>query len=290
MNRSVYDPSQEDDANVDNHTPSAVQKEEEKEMSFLDHLEELRWHLMRAIISIFVFALIAFLNPQIVFGTIILGPSEVTFATYQWLCQLSELVQLKVLCIEKLSFVIQNRKLPGQFAMHLVSSGVIGLVCAFPYAFWEIWRFIKPGLYPNEIKASRGATFFVSLLFITGVLFGYYIVSPLAINFLSNYQVDPSIINEIDLSSYVSTLIMMVLACGLIFQLPMVVYFLSKAGIVTPELMKQYRKHALVVILIVSAIITPPDPITQLFIAFPVFMLYQASIHIAKVVQRASSI
>jgi len=170
-----------------------------------------------------------------------------------------------------------------------MASIVIGLVCAFPYAFWEIWRFVKPGLYPEEVKVSRGATFYVTMLFLTGVFFGYYVVSPLAINFLSNYQVDPSVINEFDITSYVSTLAMMVLACGLMFQLPVVVYFLAKVGIVTPALMRTYRKHALVVILIVSAVITPPDPITQIFVSLPIFGLYQISIYIAAAIEKKNA-
>jgi sec-independent protein translocase protein TatC len=173
--------------------------------------------------------------------------------------------------------------------MHILASVIIGLVLAFPYAFWEIWRFVKPGLYETEQQVTRGATFFVTLLFLTGVLFGYYVLSPLAINFLTSYQVDPSILNEIDLTSYVSTIAMMVLACGLMFQLPMVVYFLSKVGVVTPELMIEYRKHAFVVILIVGAVITPPDPITQIFVATPIFFLYQGSILISARVHRRAA-
>ncbi|MEM1136836.1 MAG: twin-arginine translocase subunit TatC [Bacteroidota bacterium] len=252
--------------------------EEGNEMSFLDHLEELRWHLIRAVASIFVFSVIALLSKSIVFGTIIFGPTKLDFPTYTLLCKVSELINSDVLCIDKISFIVQNRQMTGQFTMHILASVIIGLVLAFPYAFWEIWRFVKPGLYDNEQKVTRGATFFVTLLFLSGVFFGYFILSPLAINFLTNYQVDPSILNEIDLTSYVSTIAMMVLACGLMFQLPMVVYFLSKVGVVTPELMKEYRKHAFIVILVVSAVITPPDPVTQVFIALPIFFLYQGSI------------
>ncbi|MDW7695215.1 twin-arginine translocase subunit TatC [Flammeovirgaceae bacterium SG7u.111] len=254
---------------------------EEQEMSFLDHLEELRWHLMRAVASIAVFAIAAFLAKSFVFETLILGPSKTTFWTYRMMCKFSDYIGTDALCIDYLPFEVQNRTLTGQFTMHILASFVIGLVCAFPYAFWEMWRFVKPGLYETEQKVSRGATFFVSLLFTTGILFGYFIVSPLAINFLSNYQVDPSILNEIDLSSYVQTLVMIVLACGVMFQLPIVIFFLSKAGLVTPKFLKQYRKHAAVIILVVSAIITPPDPITQIFVSFPIFMLYEAGILIS---------
>ncbi len=276
-------------------TPIPYQPEENasetpEEMSFLDHLEELRWHLIRAFLSVFVFAIAAFIGKSFVFNVIIFGPSRTDFLTYELLCKLSGLLSLEALCIDTLPFTVQSRTMTGQFSMHIMASIVIGVVCAFPYAFWEIWRFVRPGLYDNEVRTSRGATFFVSLLFLTGVFFGYYIVSPLAINFLSNYQVDPSIINEFDITSYVSTLAMIVLACGLMFQLPMVVYFLSSVGIVTPALMRTYRKHAIVVILIVSAIITPPDPVTQLFVSFPIFILYQLSIYIAVVIEKKNKI
>lgn len=255
-------------------------------MSFLDHLEELRWHLIRSIASIMVFAIVAFLSKDLIWDTIILGPSKPDFWTYRAICELSKKVGSEVLCIDELPFIIQSRQMTGQFTMHILSSVVIGLLCAFPYAFWEMWRFIKPGLYEKEQSLSRGATFFVSLLFLSGVLFGYFLVAPLAINFLGNYQVADSILNEFDIISYVTTVATLVLACGLMFQLPIVVFFLTKAGLVTPELMRTYRRHAIVIILVVSAIITPPDVISQILIAFPLVFLYQISIFISKMVLR----
>lgn len=254
---------------------------EQQEMSFLDHLEELRWHVLRGVASIFIFSVIAFIAKSFVFNVIILGPSRLDFPTYTWLCELSHYLDTEALCIKSLPFTIQSRTMTGQFAMHIMSSIVIGLIFAFPYTFWEVWRFVKPGLYQNEQSATTGATFFVSLLFITGVLFGYYVVSPLAINFLSNYQIDESVLNEFDISSYISTLSMIVLSGGVMFQLPMVVFFLSKSDLVTPDSMKDYRRHAIVIILIVSAIITPPDPITQILIAGPIVILYEISIYIS---------
>ncbi|PWJ36124.1 twin-arginine translocase subunit TatC [Sediminitomix flava] len=253
---------------------------EETEMGFLDHLEELRWHIMRAVFSIGIFAIIAFVNGSFIFKHIILAPGRVDFITYKMLCQLSNAIGSDILCIESLPFTIQNRAMTGQFSMHIMASAIIGLVFAFPYAFWEIWRFVRPGLHRHEQKATRGATFFVTVLFMMGVSFGYFIVSPLAINFLTNYQIDASILNEIDLTSYVSTLAMIVLACGVLFQLPIVVFFLAKAGLVTPSFMRTYRKHALVMILVISAIITPPDPVTQMFVALPITILYEFSIRL----------
>jgi len=261
-------------------------EDEEQEMTFLDHLEELRWHLIRSLIAIMVFAIAAFAAKTLVFHTIILGPSRVDFWTYEALCRLSEMLKSPALCIDELPFIIQSRQMTGQFSMHVTSSFVIGIICAFPYAFWEIWRFVKPGLYPKERKAARGATFYVSLLFLMGVFFGYFIVTPISINFLSNYRLDPSIMTEFDIISYVSTVITLILACGILFQLPIVVFFLTKAGLVTPELLKTYRRHAIIVILILGAMLTPPDPFSQILIAIPLLGLYEVSIFISRRVTR----
>ena len=266
------------------------QIEDEVEMSFLDHLEELRWHLVRSLAAIMIFAVAAFLAKTLVFHTILLGPSRVDFWTYEMLCKLSDILQSKALCIDELPFIIQSRKMTGQFSMHVTSSFVIGIICAFPYAFWEVWRFIKPGLYPKERKAARGATFFVSLLFLMGVTFGYFIVTPISINFLSNYQLDPTILNEFDIISYISTVITLVLACGILFQLPIVVYFLTKAGLITPQILRSYRRHAIIVILILGAMLTPPDPFSQILIAIPLLGLYQVSIFIsARVIRKEAT-
>lgn len=259
---------------------------EEREMSFLEHLEELRWHIIRSMIAIFVFAIAAFVFRNFIFTNIIFAPSRIEFFTYQMLCRLSDLTGSDVLCIQELPFIIQSRQMTGQFTMAITVSAVLGLVVSFPYVFWEFWSFISPGLYSKERKLSRGAVFFVSLLFTMGILFGYYIVSPLSINFLSNFRLDESVANEFDIISYVNTITMLILACGILFQLPIVVLFLTKAGIATPELMKQYRRHSIVVILVLSAILTPPDPMSQILIALPLVLLYQVSIYISKVVIR----
>jgi sec-independent protein translocase protein TatC len=258
------------------------EEEDENGMSFLDHLEQLRWHLLRSISAILIFMVLAFLSKGFVFGQVILGPSKVDFVTYRMLCKLSELFYLPALCIEKLPFIIQSRQMTGQFSMHITSSLVVGLIAAFPYVFWEIWRFISPGLYARERNAARGAVFFVSLLFFMGASFGYFILSPLSINFLSNYQLDPTIANEFDITSYVSTLSMLVLASAVMFQLPVVIYFLTQAGLVSSAMLKAYRRHSIVVILVLSAVITPPDVISQILIAMPILVLYEAGIIIAK--------
>ncbi len=258
------------------------EEEEEQGLSFLDHLEQLRWHLLRSTAAILVFTVAAFLAKSIVFGIVILGPSKVDFVTYRLLCDLSAMLSVPALCIDTLPFTIQSRQMTGQFSMHLTSSMVVGLIAAFPYLFWEVWRFISPGLYSQERNAARGAVFFVSLLFFAGAAFGYFILAPLSINFLSNYQVDPSILNEFDISSYISTLVMLVLASAIMFQLPVVIYFLSMSGLVSAAMLRSYRRHAIVVILIIAAVITPPDIISQVLIAMPILVLYEAGIMIAK--------
>lgn len=258
------------------------EEEEEEGMSFLDHLEQLRWHLLRAIAAIMIFSVTAFLAKSIVFGKVILGPSKVDFFTYRMFCKLSDYLGVKALCIDELPFILQSRQMTGQFSMHMTSSLVVGLIVSFPYVFWEFWRFISPGLYDQERNAARGAVFFVSLLFFMGAAFGYFLLAPLSINFLSNYQLDVSISNEFDITSYISTLAMLVLASAVMFQLPVVIYFLSRSGLVNSAMLKAYRRHAIVVILILSAVITPPDVISQILIAMPILVLYETGIIIAK--------
>ena len=259
---------------------------QEAEMTFLEHLEELRWHLIRSVIAIVVFAILIFLAKDFVWGQIILAPSRTDFWTYEMLCKAGEWLNRQALCIDELPFIIQSRKMTGQFTTHITTSALLGLIISFPYVFWEIWSFIAPGLYTTERRNTRGAVFYVSFLFLLGVLFGYYIISPLSVNFLSHYNVDPSILNEFELTNYVSTISMIVLSSAILFQLPMVVYVLTKAGLVTPEGMKVYRRHAIVVILILGALLTPPDPISQILIAIPLFGLYEVSIYISSSVLR----
>ena len=173
--------------------------------------------------------------------------------------------------------------------MHMTASFVGGFIIAFPYVFFEMWRFIAPGLYSKERNVSRGAVFFVSLLFIMGVSFGYWIVTPVAINFFANYSVYGAVQNQFDITNYVSTVMILVLGSGLLFQLPIVTFFLSKVGLVTPALMRKYRKHSIVVIFILAAMITPPDPFTMIFVGVPLIGLYQISIVISgSVIRRAA--
>ncbi len=261
--------------------------DEGQEMTFLEHLEELRWHIIRAVGSIIVFAILAWIYREWIFGKVILGPSKTDFWTYRMLCKLGEKVGAEGLCVDGINFKLQNIEVGGQFTMALTTSAIVGLLFAFPYAFWEIWRFIKPGLKLTEKRAARGAVFYVTFLFFTGVLFGYYVVTPLAVNFLANFTLDPSIVNEFNIVSYISTIATLTLACGVAFQLPVVVFVLSKAGILTPAFMKEYRRHSIIVILIVAAIITPsPDIYSQILVAMPLTLLYEVGIFVSARVQR----
>ncbi|MHA8066073.1 twin-arginine translocase subunit TatC [Aquirufa sp. ROCK2-A2] len=249
------------------------------EMSFMDHLEELRWHIIRSLIAVVTFTVAAWIFRNEIFGIIIMGPTKVDFWTNQALCHIAEMTGMTSLCMEKADFILQSREVSGQFMMALTQSIIVGLIFGFPYLFFEIWRFIKPGLKNKELKAARGAVFWVSLLFFTGVSFGYFIVAPMAINFLANFKLDPSIQNQFDINDYISLLSMLTLACGITFQLPMIAFVLSQVGILTPSFMREYRKHALIVILLLAAVITPsPDMISQLLVAIPLFGLYEISI------------
>ncbi len=260
---------------------------EEKEMSFIDHLEELRWHIIRSVGSILIFTIGAWIFRNEIFGNIVLGPTKPSFFTNKLLCQLAEMTAIDSLCFEQAEFILQSREVSGQFMMALTQSIIVGLVFAFPYTFFEVWRFIKPGLKKKEINAARGSVFWVSLLFFIGVSFGYFLVAPMAINFLANFKLDPSIQNQFDIHDYISLLAMMTLACGITFQLPMISFVLSQVGILTPAFMREYRKHALVVILILAAIITPsPDMISQILVAFPLLGLYEISIWVSRRVEK----
>jgi len=257
------------------------------EMSFIEHLEELRWHVIRAVGAILIFTIAAFVYIEEIYDKIILGPSKPDFWTYRMLCKLAAFTGAEGLCIDKLDFELQSREMAGQFTMALLSSVIIGLLFAFPYAFWEVWRFIKPGLKPSERRISRGAVFYVTFLFLSGVLFGYYIVSPLAINFLANFKLDPSIKNQFDITSYIGLISVLTLACGLTFQLPVVAFILSRIGFLNPRFMREYRKHAFVVILILAAVITPsPDVLSQVLVALPLTLLYEVSILVSAWVER----
>jgi sec-independent protein translocase protein TatC len=204
------------------------------------------------------------------------------------MCSLGELVGMtETLCVKELPFIVQSRNMTGQFMMSITGSFVIGLIVAFPYVIWELWSFIRPGLETKERKFSKGAVVAISFLFLLGVLFGYYLLCPVTIWFLSTYSISPLIRNEFDITSYVSTTSSLVLGCGILFQFPVIIYFLTKVGLVTPQLMRQYRKHSIVVILVLGAIITPSaDPFSLTVISLPLYLLFEISIFTSALVLR----
>ncbi len=259
----------------------------EKEMSFLDHLEELRWHLIRSTLAIVVFATIAFLAKEFIFDVLIFGPKQADFPTYKLLCKVAQTIGFKdSFCFTELPFRIQSRTMGGQFSAHIWTSITAGFIVAFPYIIYEFWSFLSPGLRSKERKSAKGFIFISSILFFIGVLFGYYVVTPLSINFLGTYQVSGQVHNDFDLSSYIGLVRASVIASGLIFELPIIIYILTKIGIVTPEYLRKYRKFAMVIVLILSAIITPPDIASQIIVSVPIIILYELSIFISRAVIR----
>jgi sec-independent protein translocase protein TatC len=259
---------------------------DEKEMSFLDHLEELRWHLIRSLIAAVIFTIIAFVSARWIFENIVFAPARPDFPTFKVLCKIGNALNYEGLCITDIPFKVQSRNMTGQFTMHIMASFIIGIMIAFPYICWEIWRFVKPGLQIKERKYSRGAVAAVSVLFFFGVMFGFYVIAPWMVYFLANYSISEMVVNEFDITSYVSTVVMLVFGSGLLFQLPVVIYFLTKVGIVTPQFLRKYRKHSIIVILIVAAIVTPPDPLSQMLITIPLYLLFEVSILISAAVAR----
>lgn len=258
----------------------------EKEMSFLDHLEELRWHVIRSLIAIVVFMIIAFIQVKWIFNNIILAPAHADFPTWRALCKLGHAIGNPDLCIGDIPLELQSRYMTGQFTITIVAAFVIGLILAFPYVAWEIWRFIRPGLHNRERKNSSGAIGAITALFASGISFGYFVIAPLMVYVMVNYRISDMIVNQFDVTSYVSTVVTLVFGSGLLFQLPVVIYFLSKMGLVTPAFLRAYRKHSVVVILIIAAIITPPDPLSQILISIPLYLLFEISIIISAYVER----
>ncbi|OQY04433.1 MAG: twin arginine-targeting protein translocase TatC [Bacteroidetes bacterium 4572_117] len=258
------------------------EEQNSSEMGFLDHLEVLRWNLIRSFLAILIFAIAAFIFREFIFDTIILAPKTPEFFTNRMLCEFGTYINVKTLCINSSPFQIININMAGQFSTHIMVSLVAGFLIAFPYVFWEVWSFIRPALYSNEKQHARGAVLFSSLLFFIGVLFGYYLIVPLSVHFLGGYNVSNQVLNQINLGSYISTITSIVLAAGIVFELPIIIYFLSKAGLITPVTLRTYRKHSLVVILALSAIITPPDVFSQILVALPLVILYEIGIKISK--------
>ncbi|MEM6964263.1 MAG: twin-arginine translocase subunit TatC [Bacteroidota bacterium] len=248
---------------------------DEAEMSFLDHLEALRWHLVRSVVAVVVITVVVFTAKDYLMFVLNWVQKD-DFPTYRFFCWMSEAT-----CFSPPAFTMDVKAMPEAFLTHIRASVIFALILAFPYIFWEIWRFVKPALHKNELKAARGIVFSCSTLFLSGVLFGYFVICPFAVTFLANYDFLGAEF-EPNLSDYVSSIIIFTFPTGLVFQLPVVVYFLSKVGLMTPEFLKTYRRHSMIIILVLAAIVTPPDVVTQFLIGIPLFGLYEASIIISR--------
>lgn len=260
----------------------------EAEMSFFDHFDALRWHLIRAVIVIGTFTVLAFSYYDILFDGIIMAPKRADFWTYRMMCELAQKFNLgDGFCIKDIPFNIINTEMAGQFTLQMNSALLSGVTLGVPYLLWELWRFIKPGLHLKEQKSARGFVLYASLLFFSGVLFGYFIITPLSINFLANYQVSVEIQNQIAIDSYLSTVATLTLGSGLVFELPIVIYILSKMGLMTPTFMRKHRRYAIVLNMIIAAIVTPtPDILTMMTVCLPLLLLYEASIFVSAAVDK----
>jgi sec-independent protein translocase protein TatC len=258
----------------------------EKEMTFWEHLEELRGMLIRSVLAIVILGVAAFIKRDFIFDEIVLAPTSSDFFTNRLLCRLGEFLSIKSLCMDDFSLKLVNINMSGQFITHLYVSIVAAIVVAFPYLIHEVWRFIRPALLPKEKKYSRGAVIVSSLLFLIGILFSYFLIVPLTINFFGSYQVSADVPNTIALGSYISTVVSVTIACGIVFELPIFVYFFSKVGIITPAFLKRNRKYTLIILLTVAAIITPPDVFSQILVTLPLMLLYELSIMVSANVQR----
>ena len=252
-------------------------------MSFLGHLEALRWHLVRSVGVVMVLAVTLFWFKEFLFDTVLLAPKNPDFITYRALCFLAHKLHLSDdLCVHEINFILISTNISAQFTTHMWAAFIGGVVVGFPYVVFELWRFIKPALHENEQRYAKGIVFYTSFLFLTGVLFGYYVITPMSVNFLGTYQVSEAVKNNITLDSFISIVTTMTVITGVVFEMPIVVYFLSKIGILTPKFMRTYRKHAIVAILILAAIITPTSDVTTLTLVFiPLYFLYEVSIFVS---------
>lgn len=266
---------------------------QKNEMSFLDHLEALRWHIIRSLVVVAILGVWAFFNNDFVFDVVLFGPKRADFITYRWLCELSQwahihlpnLVDANTLCIGQNFPKLQNLDMSGQFMAHMTISFIAGIILGFPYIIWELWRFIKPALTDRERKYATGFIALTSILFLSGVLFSYFLVAPLSVNFFLTYQVSAEIETVPQLSSYMSIMTTLTLGCGIVFELPLLMYFLGKLGLISASFLRTYRKHAIIVILIIAAIITPPDVFSQILVTGPLLLLYEISIYVVKAVE-----
>lgn len=250
----------------------------EATMNVMDHIEALRWHIVRSLIAILIGSIFIFVNIDFVFDEIILGPAKSDFISYRWLCSFGALIHVDALCLGDVDIAFQNTQLSGQFMISFSVSFMLGFIIAFPYVFWEIWRFVKPALKQNELKFAKGIVFWSSMLFFLGVGFAYFLIAPFTINFFANYQLSPQFKNIITIDNYYDTMSGLILGLGIVFELPILVYFLTRVGVLTPKFMRDKRRFAIVIIMVVSAVITPPDWFSIFLVAVPLVFLYETSI------------
>lgn len=250
-------------------------------MAFTDHIEALRWHLIRSLIAVVVAATAIFVKIEWIFDHIILGPAHDDFIAYRWFCELADVTHLHSLCLGTIHLKFQNTELAGQFLMSISVSAMLGFIVAFPYILWELWKFIKPALRPTEVRYAKGLVFWCTLLFFIGVTFSYYIVVPYTINFFGNYQLSPTFQNIITMDNYYETMSDLIMGMGIVFELPIVVYFLSRIGILTPKIMRTQRRYAILILLVLSEVITPPDMFSCFLVFIPLYVLYELSVAIS---------
>jgi sec-independent protein translocase protein TatC len=260
---------------------------EQGEMSFIDHLEELRWHVIRALIAVIIGSVIVLSNITFVVNQIFMGPAHNNFITYKWLCSLGEWMKVDQLCLENFSIKFQSNAMTEQFLTTFTVGFTGGFILAFPYVFWEIWRFVSPALSDKEKRGTNGAIAWISVLFFLGVAFGYFILTPFMVNFYSNYSLSPLIEFKPTISDYFENLIYLTVGVGLLFQLPVVVMLLTRVGILTPKTLRNIRRYAFVVIIILAAIITPStDPFSLALVTIPLYGLYEFSIFLSMRIHR----
>ncbi|WP_333879416.1 twin-arginine translocase subunit TatC [Flavobacterium sp.] len=255
------------------------------EMSFLDHLEELRWVLVRSSAAIVIMAIVTYFFADYIFDELIFGPTDPNFITYRFFCKASHYLGFAdSICITELPFIIQNTQMEGQVNIFVWTCITAGFILAFPYILWQFWKFISPALYEKERKNAKSFIFVASILFFLGVLFGYYVIVPMSVNFLATFSISDVVKNQFNIDSYIGMVKTAVIASGLYFELPIILYFLTKLGLVTPTFLRKYRKYALVIVLIIAAIVTPPDVVSQITVAIPMLLIYEGSIWISAVV------
>lgn len=255
-----------------------------KQMTFLDHLEELRWRLVKIAISIVVFATGIWIFQEWIMDHLFLSMKSPDFISFKLICE-----YLGV-CVEAIPVKMQSMTVSGQFSYALMMSIMGGIVVAFPFIFFQIWSFVKPGLKTNEKSVAKGIVFYVSMLFFLGIAFGYFIVAPLAVQFFGSYQISDKIENIFTVNSYMSTILSTVFYSGLLFLLPVVSYLFTKLGILNAEFLRKYRKHAIIGILVLSAVITPPDLISQVIVGVPIVLLYETGIFVSARVEKKMKI